>query len=214
MNFDGQNPENNIIDGRNINPFSVSAESGRLNALRYNVATQSDPLSGSINYTLPTVPPPNSTTQRYAITTPVYSDGGFLITDAGPNNVWEAQLFISPFLANFSIVFANNTRYTSQQIFGTINAALAAQIAAWGLPAVATLSLNFGFTPYRTNVTLTNAGTGSLSLGNYSPASFSEKYLGIPITFPSVGSGQTLTGGSNVFTSIAGTNLLRWTPIA
>lgn len=166
-----------------------------------------------MNYILPVVQPPNSTTQRYAITTPVYSDGGFLITDAG-NNVWEAQLFISPFLANFSIPFANNTRYTSQQIFGTINAALTAQIAAWGLPAVATLSLNFGFNPYRTNVTLTNAGTGSLSLGNYSPPSFSEKYLGIPITFPSVGSDQTLTGGSNAFTSIAGSNQLRWTPIA
>jgi hypothetical protein len=44
MNFDGQNPENNSVDGRNINPFSVSAEIGRFNALRYNVASQSDPL--------------------------------------------------------------------------------------------------------------------------------------------------------------------------
>lgn len=214
MNFDGQNPDNNSVDGRNINPFSVSAEIGRFNALRYNVASQSDPLSGAINYTLPVVPPPNSTTQRYAITTPVYSDGGFIITDAGPGNVWQAQLFLPPNLANFNIPFADNTRYTSQQIFGTINAALAAQIAAWGLTTVATLSLNTGFDPYRTNVTVTNGGAGSLSLGNYFPPSFSEKYLGIGIAFPSVGPNQTVVSGSNAIISIAGTSQLRWTPIA
>jgi hypothetical protein len=212
MNFDGQTPDNNGVDGRNINPFSVSAEIGRFNALRYNVASQSDPLSGAINYTLPVVSPPNSTTQRYAVTTPVYSDGGFIITDAS-NNVWEAQLLITPFLANFAIPFANNTRYTSQQIFGTINAAIAAQIASWpGITSVVTLSMNNGFNPYRTNVTVTGAGT--LSLGNYFPPSFSEKYLGIGIAFPPVGPNQTVVSSSNAFTTIAGTNQLRWTPIA
>lgn len=214
MNFDGQNPESNSVDGRNINPFSVSAEIGRFNSLRYNEASQSNPLSGSINYTLPVVQPPTSNTQRYAITTPVFSDGGYIITDGGPNNIWEAQLIISPFLANFSIAFDNNTRYTSQQIFGTINAAIAARIATWsGVTSVVTLSMNTALAPaYRTNVSV--QGAGSLSLGNYFPASLSEKYLGIPITFPAVGANQTVVSGTNAFITIAGSNQLRWTPIA
>ena len=213
MNFDGQNPENNSVDGRNINPFSVSAEIGRFNSLRYNEASQSDPLSGAVNYILPVVPPPNSTTQRYAITTPVYSDGGYIITDSSPNNVWEAQLIISPFLANFSISFDNNTRYTSQQVFGTINAAIAARIATWpGVTSVVTLTMNTALAPaYRTNVSV--QGAGSLSLGNYFPASFSEKYLGIPISFPAVGANQTVISGTNAFITIALTNQLRWTPM-
>jgi hypothetical protein len=200
MNGNGESASASV-DGINIFPSEVTAGVGRFNILRFNQASQSNPLSGSINYTLPIVAPPSSLTSRYTLVTPIYGDGGYIDTDAGPNN-FEAQLLISPFLANFSIPFANNTRFTSQQVFSTINAAIAAQIAVWGLTSVVVLTLNTALAPaYRTSVSVTGAGV--LSLGNYFPPSFSEKYLGIGIAFPSVGPNQTLVSSTNAFQSIA-----------
>ena len=203
MDGDGQYPRDGV-NGRDITPSSVTTEN-----LKFNIASQSNPLSGDVNYILPIVPAPFSATSRYTFATPVYADGGYIDTDAGPNNIFEAQLIISPFLAFFSIPFANNTRYTNQQVFSIINAAIASQIATWGLTSVVTLTLNTALAPaYRTNVTVT--GTGTLSLGNYIPASFSEKYLGIPVSFPPVGSNQTVISGTNAFVSIVGSKQLRW----
>ena len=211
MNGDGQYSANTAsVDGESIFPAEVTSAIGRFNNLRFISASQGDSLTGAENYILPIVPPPASTTARYTICTPVYADGGTLVTDAGPNNVFEAQLIISPFLANFSIPFNNNTRYTSQQVFGTINAAIAARIATWsGITTIVTLTMNTALAPiYRTNVSVN--GTGSLSLGNYIPDSFAAKYLGIPVSFPAVGSNQTVTSGANAFQTIVGSNQLRW----
>lgn len=210
MNGDGSSGSAGV-DGQDIAPSSVTSSIGRFNSLRFIQASQGDSLNSAENYILPIVPAPFSATSRYTFATPVYADGGYIDTDAGPNNVWQAQLIISPFLAFFNIPFADNTRYTNQQVFSTINAAIAAQIAAWGLTTVITLTLNTALAPsYRTNVTVTGAGAISFSLGNYIPASFSEKYLGIPVTFPSVNANQTVISGTNAFTSIVGSKQLRW----
>lgn len=209
MNGDGSSGSTASVDGQDITPSSVTSLTGRFNNLRFIQASQSDSLDGLENYILPIVPAPFSNTSRYTFATPVYADGGYIDTDSGPNNVWEAQLLISPFLAFLSIPFANNTRYTNQQVFSTINAAIAAQIATWGLTSVVTLTLNTALAPaYRTNVTVTGAGT--ISLGNYIPASFSEKYLGIPVSFPTVGPNQTVVSGTNAFVSIVVSKQLRW----
>jgi len=209
MNGDGSSGSAGV-DGQDIAPSSVTSSVGRFDNLRFIQASQGNSLNSAENYILPIVPAPFSATSRYTFATPVYSDGGYIDTDAGPNNVWEAQLIISPFLAFFSIPFANNTRYTNQQVFSTINAAIAAQIAAWsGVTTVVTLTLNTALAPaYRTNVTVN--GTGTLSLGNYFPPSFSEKYLGIPVSFPPVGSNQTVISGTNAFQTIVGSKQLRW----
>lgn len=211
MNGDGQSAGSAAsVDGESIFPAQVTSAIGRFNNLRFISASQGDSLTGAENYILPIVAPPPSTTARYTICTPVYGDGGTLVTDAGPNNVFEAQLIISPFLANFNIPFNNNTRYTSQQVFSIINTAIAAQIATWaGVTTVVTLTMNTTLAPtYRTNVAVN--GAGSLSLGNYIPNSFAAKYLGIPVSFPAVGSNQTVTSGANAFQTIVGTNQLRW----
>ena len=210
MNGDGEASSASSVDGTDITPSSITSLTGRFNNLRFIQASQGDSLNGAENYILPIVPPPFSNTSRYTFATPVYSDGGYIDTDGGPNNVWEAQLLISPFLHLFSIPFANNTRYTSQQVFATINAAIAAQIATWpGVTTVVTLTLNFALAPaYRTNVTVNGAGT--ISLGNYFPASFSEKYLGIPVSFPTVGPNETVVSGTNSVVSIVGSKQLRW----
>lgn len=210
MNGDGSSGSTGV-DGQDIAPSSVTSSVGRFNNLRFIQASQGDSLNSAENYILPIVPAPFSATSRYTFATPVYADGGYIDTDSGPNNVWEAQLIISPFLAFFSIPFANNTRYTNQQVFSTINAAIATQIATWGLTSgnTITLTLNTALAPaYRTNVTV--VGNGTFSLGNYFPPSFSEKYLGIPVTFPNVGPNQTVISGTNAFTSLIGSKQLRW----